>query len=552
MDQREQLFLNYSRMRDLLRLIELLPNQDLYCEVSHSLSSAMSKMTARGIKVTVAGEFNRGKSLLVNVISGHEITPVSALPMTKSNIHVRCGREECYRLDFGEGALAVDRSVFDEVLLSREKKIYGAYAEFPDFAPGTQIELIDTCGLNDHEEESLEAVFNSDLLVWVLVPDSPISQTESDVLKSWMNQPHGKLLMVLNKIDQVDAEENTERLMSIVHERLEKTLQVDMRDTPLFPISARSAYLASKKCESMQESGVPGLWNRILMTASDAALYHRLKESEEKLKAGKKELNTMIDSQRQAINNAILAIDGAQSQLDDILNSMTLSIGKAYQESFSFETCVYPDFNLEEMKDQLKSAVSEVPEGVRNAKKSAIKVGTVGRKACAEVQDQTNDVTTAARESFIQTTNLLMAHAMNEMEKIFVPVNEALRCIHRSMDPIHVDFVTALASFQLIIDTDMPKFNCKFEDFQLAAMMLLGKDTITNRLSSIVDRAFIAWRKEWKAALETGNQILTKWHNSMISEAMKAFEVAVDPVKTQILADYDVLSGVDLDSVLTS
>ena len=551
MNQSEQLFKDYSRMDDLLTLISHLPNSRLYRKTALMLSTAMTRLTVSGVNVTVAGEFNRGKSTLVNALAGQEITPESPLPMTRCDIHICGSSNERYSLDFGEGMTEVSRDVFNAALCMRDNAIHSACAEYPDFAPGTQIELIDTYGLNDGDEESLESIFRSDILVWLLVPDSPFSQSESAVLKQWLDRPHGKLLLAVNKVDQLEGDLNSvNQLISAIRNRLRAQL-IDVEATPIFPISAKAARIAQKKGESAQESGVPALWNAVLMSAHDAALAHRISCYEADLKSCVAELNTLMDTQRCAMADALRTMDAAKPRLTELLSNMALDMSKTYQEAFSYETCACPVSAQQRMQEEMKNVVAVVPTGVRYAKDAATRIANVGRSTLGQINDGTGRANRAARERFIDAINALMLDAMSTMNALVEPVNEAVKRVYEGVDAIQPNFGTALASKHLSMETNMPRLNMKLDEIQLIAAMVMGKNSVTQRLSSDVDNAFAVWRVNWEATLKNRVEVLNQWRDSLIASASETLEEALEPVRMRIQSDLETLTDIDLNDVLS-
>ncbi len=168
--------------------------------------------------LVVAGEFNSGKSALINALIGEPIMPEGVTPTT-SRIHV---------LTYGEEG--PDETTPDGVIVRTNP------------APFLQeINIVDTPGTNaiirEHEMLSRDFVPRADLVLFVTSADRPFTESERDFLEE-IQRWGKKIVFVLNKIDLFERESELQDVLDFIAENGRKLLAID----PLvFPISARLA-----------------------------------------------------------------------------------------------------------------------------------------------------------------------------------------------------------------------------------------------------------------------------------------------------------------------
>lgn len=168
--------------------------------------------------LVVVGEFNAGKSAVLNVLLGVELLAEGVTPTTSEICLLRYG-EQVGRSTRYDG-LAVLTAPVD---LLRE------------------INLVDTPGTNaiDRRHEALteEFVPRSDLILFVTSADRPFTESERaflERLRSWGK----KVVVVLNKTDILDSEEEVGTVRRFIEESAKRLLGFDPE---VFPVSAKSA-----------------------------------------------------------------------------------------------------------------------------------------------------------------------------------------------------------------------------------------------------------------------------------------------------------------------
>jgi small GTP-binding protein len=239
--------------RLLARLRTALVKFDATEEHQNALARSIEQLDELFLLVIV-GEFNSGKSAFINALLGSRIVEEGVTPTT-AQINV---------LEYGETS---DRQV-------RESALHVITAPVPLLR---DIHIVDTPGTNavirEHERITSEFVPRSDLVLFVTSADRPFTETE----RAFMEQVRGwgkKVVIVINKIDILEREEEVEQVVRFVTDSARDLLEF----TPeVFPVSAKLALRA--------KSGDPSLWpasrfealERYIQTTLDAPARVQLK-----------------------------------------------------------------------------------------------------------------------------------------------------------------------------------------------------------------------------------------------------------------------------------
>ncbi len=208
--------------------------------------------------LVVAGEFNSGKSAFINALLGERLLEEGVTPTT-SRIHVlRHGAERASRQEGGIEIVTAPSPLLDE------------------------IQIVDTPGTNailrEHEEITRRFVPESDLVLFVTSADRPLAESERSFLES-IRQWGKKVVIVLNKVDLIEREEDVRRIERFIAEGARALLGAS---PAIFPVSSRRA-LAAKlgenaagRDEALSASRFPAL-ERYLADTLDEAERLRLK-----------------------------------------------------------------------------------------------------------------------------------------------------------------------------------------------------------------------------------------------------------------------------------
>ena len=203
--------------------------------------------------LVVVGEFNAGKSALVNALLGEKVLPEGATPTTSRVTLVKWGDK------VAEQVVDENFSIYTYPLeLLRELNIVDT--------PGTNVVI------RYHERLTDEFVPRSDLVLFATSADHPLTESERQFLErilSWGK----KVVFALNKADIIENESSLQEVRSFVLKHATTVLG----DTPeFFPVSARLAQRAlaepdsEKRLSLRAASGLDALEQYITSTLDDS------------------------------------------------------------------------------------------------------------------------------------------------------------------------------------------------------------------------------------------------------------------------------------------
>ncbi len=173
--------------------------------------------------LVVVGEFNAGKSALINALLGQPLLREGVTPTT-THIHL---------IKYGANA--------EHGLLDTVTEITVAPLDVL-----REINIVDTPGTNairrEHEAITREFVPRSDMVLFITSADRPFTESERAFLQR-IREWGKKVVLVVNKIDILERPEDISKIVSFIAENARDMLGF----TPeIFPVSARLAQQAKR------------------------------------------------------------------------------------------------------------------------------------------------------------------------------------------------------------------------------------------------------------------------------------------------------------------
>jgi small GTP-binding protein len=212
----------------LARMQIALAKLDLPREAWDSLEKAILQLDELFL-IVIAGEFNAGKTALINALLGQKVLAEGATPTTSRVTLIKWGEKSA-------------EQVVDE-----------------DFAVYTyplpllkELNIVDTPGTNAiirrHERLTEEFIPRCDLVLFVTSADHPLTESERQFLErilAWGK----KIVFVLNKVDIFEDDVSLQEVQDFI---LKHTATI-LGDRPqLFPVSAKVAQRAASEPEPEQ------------------------------------------------------------------------------------------------------------------------------------------------------------------------------------------------------------------------------------------------------------------------------------------------------------
>ncbi|WUH94360.1 dynamin family protein [Streptomyces sp. NBC_00433] len=191
-------------------------------------------------RIAVVGEFNRGKSTLLNTLLGRQVLPTGPLPVTRTPIAVRAGAEDMLSVEWPDGSREDRRPDAADawrglILPPGAPASRAATAEqtaadagtptltltvVSDWLRSLNAELLDTPGVNSANEDRFEqvrqAVAASDATLFVVSALSPMGATERRLLEEEVLCRHVvHAAVVVTMLDLLDPEDREPALLDI-------------------------------------------------------------------------------------------------------------------------------------------------------------------------------------------------------------------------------------------------------------------------------------------------------------------------------------------------
>lgn len=246
----QMLFLQKEK-RSLQNVHAALSHFSLPAEDLSKLQNAIAQLDELFLIVT-AGEFNAGKSALINALLGEGVLEEGVTPTTTQVTLLRWGQENT-------------RTIVDEGF---------AIVTYP-LPLLKELNMVDSPGTNainrQHERLTSDYVPRSDLVLFVTSAERPLTQSERVFLEKILTWGK-KISLVVNKTDILEGQEALEQVREFVSTNAEMILGYQPE---IFMVSAKQAQLAQNTADPAeaarlrQLSGIDNLESYITQTLDD-------------------------------------------------------------------------------------------------------------------------------------------------------------------------------------------------------------------------------------------------------------------------------------------
>ncbi|KAJ7972800.1 Thiamine phosphate synthase [Quillaja saponaria] len=234
---REKQFIETERSV-LIEAIQVIKKATPLMEEVSLLVDAVSQID-EPFMLVIVGEFNSGKSTVINALLGKRYLKEGVVPTTNEITFLRYGDSD-----------------FDEQHCERHPD--GQYICYLPAPILKEINIVDTPGTNvilqRQQRLTEEFVPRADLLLFVISADRPLTESEVAFLR-YTQQWKKKVVFVLNKSDLYQNDHELEEAIRFIKDNTQKLLNID--SVTLYPVSARSALdaklLASANVEKHRE-----------------------------------------------------------------------------------------------------------------------------------------------------------------------------------------------------------------------------------------------------------------------------------------------------------
>ncbi len=224
----------------LLRLHTLLAGLEGEAADLQRVQDSMAQLDQLFLLVVV-GEFNSGKSALINALLGEPVLQEGVTPTTASVHLLRYGNKQ-------------------QQEQGKDNIVYVSYpAEWLH-----HINIVDTPGTNAvlrrHQKITEQFVPRSDLVLFITSVDRPFTESERQFL-SLIREWGKKVILVLNKIDLLRDETELDEVITFVRREAQRTLGLELE---VFPVSVRMAHVEEVDLPPWQQGRFQALRDHLL------------------------------------------------------------------------------------------------------------------------------------------------------------------------------------------------------------------------------------------------------------------------------------------------
>jgi GTP-binding protein EngB required for normal cell division len=223
--------------------------------------------------LAVVGQFNRGKSSLMNAILGMDRLPVGIVPLTSVITRVAYGNPERAIIKFEGSSLRSEIRIdqLGEYVTEggnpgNQKRIAVAELQLPSEFLRRGLFFVDTPGVGSaiaaNTATTERFLPEADAVIFVTSFDSPLSRDELEFLQRVRDHVR-KIFFVVNKLDLIPREQR-DQVLTFVREQIER--EIGVQEPQLLAVSALAGLEAklTDSAERLAGSGLPALEEDLL------------------------------------------------------------------------------------------------------------------------------------------------------------------------------------------------------------------------------------------------------------------------------------------------
>ncbi|MCC6752149.1 MAG: dynamin family protein [Deltaproteobacteria bacterium] len=205
-----------------------------FSDIARHAAEALERLQFTSVHLVVLGEFNRGKTTLVNCLIGSPLLPMDIVPTTAAIWTIQKGEPHGAAVVKTDGATSsIELSPASLARLSADGELSSPDIRYvritsPQLALADDVIVVDTPGVNDINEQRAEITYNflvgADAALFLMDASSPLTKSEAQFLQGQvLSSSLEKIIFVVNKTDRLDADEVAESLAA-ASSRLEELL----------------------------------------------------------------------------------------------------------------------------------------------------------------------------------------------------------------------------------------------------------------------------------------------------------------------------------------
>lgn len=420
---------NYKEVfQKILREIEFLSNELHLPIVTKRAKTVTERVKDDKFRIVVLGEFNRGKSTLLNAMLGAEILPTGEQETTAA-IHLIKYSEKpqiiIYKSNGEKEEKAFSKDVLKEYTALKDYNplnIKYIQIGYPADFLKNQVEIVDTPGVNDPDEHRSEITFgyipNSNAVIFVLDAKQAFTQSEKAFIdEHLLKRSISSIFYILNRTDEV-GESGLAKILENTKAKIKDCIGGESEPIVL-PVSALEALECKLENNEylIESTGLPQLTEKLI----------KFLNSDERLKAKMSVLKTQISALIKMIDDSLLVTISTTQKSIDELKTIKNNINK---EKSKFEKELRDilknmDNELENLLQTIESKLYERFDDLRENLNTEIKMLRGNLKEYAETKLPYNykkylkEWLDRYSDGVDKQLKLIAVNAINEFEKKF-------------------------------------------------------------------------------------------------------------------------------------
>jgi GTPase Era involved in 16S rRNA processing len=316
-----------------------------------NLGREANKLRNGKFRFLIIGDFNRGKSSVLNVLLGQELLPVGMIATTaiptfvrydehpKVLIHKKNGTTEEY--------LSLEEYKNKYTLNSPEVKKTIKYAhnsdpadwlnvlDYADFYSPVElllkgVEFIDTAGLNhtaEEDEKTLSYIPQCHAIFFVLSAEQQLTATERNYLEKYIKSQIKTVFFLVNKWELVE-ESGKEEIHNDLVEKLSKSLKLEENEVEqmwgdtIFDVYAKTALSKLKRKEPLEGTGFIEFSNKLDEFLIHERLITELFPSVQIATSVQNQVCKTVDERLSALNDTVEQLEEKIKKVNPHINEM--------------------------------------------------------------------------------------------------------------------------------------------------------------------------------------------------------------------------------------
>jgi len=200
---------------------------------TEAISTVLQRLTEDKFSVAIIGEFNRGKSTLINALMGKDVLPMDVIPTTATLnkvtydispyivVEYKNGKTEKIEIDqLSEYVTKLTKKNEEKAATIKEVTVY-----YPVNYCRNGVTIVDTPGLNDDAamaEVTMSVLPQVDAALMVVMAQVPFSESERSFLESKViTSDLGRVLFVVTGIDLLD-EDDVDKVLTHIKNQIQE------------------------------------------------------------------------------------------------------------------------------------------------------------------------------------------------------------------------------------------------------------------------------------------------------------------------------------------